>query len=225
MTDMIFKSNILLDKLYKNNYNVSNKISSNFEKKLRSSYLKFTDHKLKTIDILYDIFIISLTNPILNERMAYQYLPQYISESDINDTTTIQTKKWYENVLTYVETLYTESNDSIEVQTELSNHYLKIIGFADIIIPSNNCIIDVKTSIYQYPKLEYLLQIIIYGLLHNITITNYHIYNPIYGIVYEWTFKDDRTNKIYLTDIKQKLIDYISSILPELKNKRSYLIK
>jgi hypothetical protein len=225
MTDAIFKSNILLDKLDKSSYSVSNKISSNFEKKLRSSYLKFTDPKLKTIDILYDIFIISLTNPILNERMSYQYLPQYISESDINDTNTVQTKKWYEEVLTYVETLYIRSSGSIEVQTELSNHYLKIIGFADIIIPSNNCIIDVKTSIYQYPKLEYLLQIIIYGLLHNITITNYHIYNPIYGIVYEWTFKDDRTNKIYLSNVKQKLIDYISSILPELKNKRSYLIK
>ena len=72
--------------------------------------------------------------------------------------------------------------------------------------------------------MEYLLQIIIYGLLYGGHIDHYQIYNPIYGIVYEWVCKDDKLNKIYISDVKQKLIDYISSIIPELK-KRSYYDK
>ena len=217
MNDAIFKSNILLDKT---TYNIP-KISSMFEKKLRSAYLKFTDQNIDSLEILYEIFIVSLTNPIINERMSYQYLPNYISATDINNTEML--KEWYQNVLLYIKSLHFESPD-IETQTELTNHYLKIIGYADIIIPSKKCIIDVKTSSYQWPKLEYLLQIIIYGLLYNGHIDCYQIYNPIYGIVYEWIYKDDKINKIYITDIKQKLIDYISSILPELK-KRSYCDK
>ena len=79
MNDSVFKSNILLDKTY---YNIP-KISCKFEKILRESYLKFIDKTLPTLDILYDIFIISLTNPIINERLSYQYLPEYIKASDI----------------------------------------------------------------------------------------------------------------------------------------------
>jgi hypothetical protein len=214
MNDLIFKSNILLDKT---DYNIP-KISSKFEQNLRNSYLKFINPELPTIDILYDIFICSLTNPIMNERSAYQYLPQYISEKDLN---TSFYKEWYKNVLGYIENLV-KYNQSIKTQVELSNHYLKIIGFADIIIPFSETIIDVKTSIYEFPKLEYLLQIIIYGLLNQNPINKYQIYNPIYGIIYEWSFKDDRTNRKYIDDIKNKLIDYLSRIMIEINNKRSY---
>jgi hypothetical protein len=214
MNDAIFKSNILLDKT---DYNIP-KISSKFESSLRNSYLKFIDSNLSTIDILYDIFIVSLTNPILNERSAYQYLPQYISETDISSK---QYSKWYNDVLSYIDNLV-KYNKSIQTQVELSNHYLKIIGYADIIIQFNQTIIDIKTSSYEFPKLEYLLQIIIYGLLNQTPINKYQIYNPIYGILYEWTFKDDRTNHKYIDDIKNKLIDYISQIMIEINNKRSY---
>jgi hypothetical protein len=216
MTDAIFKSNILLDKT---DYNIP-KISSKFEQTLRESYLKFIDNNLPTSDILYDIFVISLTNPILNERLAYQSLPQYIKPTDLN---TNQHKQFYTNVLTYIENLV-NTNDSIQTQSELSNHYLKLIGFADILIPFSHTIIDVKASTFEHPKLEYLLQIIIYGLLSQTPINKFQIYNPIYGTVYEWVFKDNRTNKQYIDDVKNKLIDYISRIMIEINNKRSYAI-
>ena len=52
---------------------------------------------------------------------------------------------------------------------------MKIIGYSDIIIEQDQTIIDVKTSSYEYPKLEYLLQIIIYGLLNESPINRYQI--------------------------------------------------
>ena len=214
MNDAIFKSNILLDRT---DYNIP-KINNVFEKTLRESYLKFINPDSSTIDILYDIFVCSLTNPIINERSAYQHLPQYIKSTDLNSN---QYLLWYQNVLAYVDNLV-KYNQSIQTQVELTNHYLKIIGFADIVIPFSETIIDVKTSIYEFPKLEYLLQIIIYGLLNQTPINKYQIYNPIYGILYEWTFKDDRTNHKYIEDIKNKLIDYLSRIMIEINNKRSY---
>jgi len=216
MNDVIFKSNILLDK---SDYNIP-KISHKFEQILRESYLKFIDNKLSTSDILYDIFIVSLSNPIMNERLAYQYLPQYLQSSDINMD---KYKNFYNNVLTYIDNLV-KTNQSIQTQSELSNHYLKLIGYADIIIPFHYTIIDVKASSLEYPKLEYLLQIIIYGLLSQDPINRFQIYNPVYGKVYEWKFTDNRTNKTYIDDIKNKLIDYISRIMIEIKNKRSYSI-
>ncbi len=212
MTDSIFKSNLLLDK---STYSVP-RISSNFEKMIRNSYLKFSDPSIPTIEILYDIFIISLSSSVLNERLAYQYLPQYIKPEDINSC-----REWYEDIIKHIDQLV-ETKPDIEVQKELSNHYMKIIGYSDIVVPKSNLIIDIKTSIFEYPKLEYLLQIIIYGMLSSNPINRFQIYNPIYGIEYEWSFRDDRINKIYSSTIINKLIDYISSILSDINKKRIY---
>jgi len=214
MSDLLFKSNILLDKV---NYDIP-KINNKFEHSLRESYLNFIDINNNSIDILYDIFVVSLTNTILNERLAYQYLPQYITKADIND---IKYLGWYKIILEHIENLV-KDNISIECQKELSNHYLKIIGFADIIIPDKNIIIDVKTSIFEYPKLEHLLQILLYGLLCQTNINRYQIYNPIFGLKYEWILQDDVYNKKYVDQSKNKLIDYISSIIPEINKKRTY---
>ena len=131
----------------------------------------------------------------------------YIKPDDIN--TNIE---WYNIVLDYIDKLV-ESNPTIQTQKELTNYFMKIIGYSDIIIEQDQTIIDVKTSSYEYPKLEYLLQIIIYGLLNESPINRYQIYNPIYGIIYEWSFKGDKKNK---------LIDYISSILNDINKKRTY---
>jgi hypothetical protein len=98
---------------------------------------------------------------------------------------------------------------------------MKIIGYADIIIPSLQTIIDVKTSVFEHPKLEHLLQIILYGMLTS-NITKYVIYNPIYGVKYEWIQKNSIKSKV--SNVRNELIDYISSILPELKKKQTYFI-
>jgi len=205
MSDSIFKSNILLDK---SSYNFT-KINKEFDQQLRDSYFRFTDTTIQTIDIVYDIFIVSLSNSVLNERLAYQYLPRYIKSDDINEL-----KEWYTTIINYIDDIV-DNNPSILVQKELSNHYMKIIGYCDIIIEDKQLIIDVKTSIFENPKLEYLLQIIIYGMLNDTPINKYQIYNPIYGNIYEWNCKGD---------CKNKLIDYISSILSNINKKREYTI-
>jgi hypothetical protein len=199
------RSNILLDK---SSYNIT-KINKEFEQQLKNSYLKFSDPTIATIDIIYDVFIVSLSNSVLNERLAYQYLPRYIKPNDINEL-----KEWYITIINYIDNIV-ENNPSILVQSELSNYYMKIIGYSDIIIEDKELIIDVKTSIFEYPKLEYLLQIIIYGMLNEKSINNYQIYNPIYGNIYIWNIKGD---------FKNKLIDYISSILSNINKKREYNI-
>jgi DNA helicase-2/ATP-dependent DNA helicase PcrA len=215
MNDSVFKSNILLDKT---EYNIP-RISQSFEEKLRESYLKFIDQNNQTKDILYNIFVVSLSSAVLNERLAYQYLPNYITSDDINDSSFIE---WYNDIINYVSQLV-EDNPTIECQKELNNNHLKIIGFSDIIIP-NKLIIDVKTSILECPKLDYLLQIIIYGLLSQTQINKYQVYNPIYGSLYKWEYFDNMINKKYINDIKNKLIDYISAIIPELHNRRHYTL-
>lgn len=59
------------------------------------------------------------------------------------------------------------------------------------------------------------MQIILYGLCNDKPINRYQIYNPIYGIIYEWNMKQDET-------IKNKLIDYIETIIPIIKSKIRY---
>jgi hypothetical protein len=153
LSDAIFRSNILLDKTTNN---LSHKLNTNFQKQLSESYLKFADGNFNSLEILYEIFIVCLSNPIFNERLAYQYVPNEIKCSNINDESY---KVFYENILIYVGMLAT-SNADIQTQTELTNFHMKIIGYADIIIPNAQTIIDVKTSIFEHPKLEHLLQII-----------------------------------------------------------------
>lgn len=59
------------------------------------------------------------------------------------------------------------------------------------------------------------MQIILYGLFNDKPINRYQIYNPIYGIIYKLNMKQDET-------IKNKLIDYIETIIPIIKSKIRY---
>jgi hypothetical protein len=192
------------------------KMSDKFEKTLRDSYLRFSNRSYKTEDIMYDIFIVSLTNPIINERLAYQYLPDYIEKTVFSESVNILLK-WYNNIFDYVSMLFKDGNKVI-TQKELSSDYLKIVGYPDIMI-NDNTIIDIKTSKFEYPKLDYLLQILIYGLLSDKMITKYQIYNPIYGVVYEWTLNSNHLTKTYIDNVKNKLIDYLYDIMPEIKKR------
>ena len=113
--------------------------------------------------------------------------------------------------------LFKDGNKVI-TQKELSSDYLKIVGYSDIMI-NDNTIIDIKTSKFEYPKLDYLLQILIYGLLSDKMITKYQIYNPIYGVVYEWILNSNHLTKTYIDNVKNKLIDYLYDIMPEIKKR------
>lgn len=214
LNDTFFKSSILFDIIKDDTIKI--KMSDNFEKKLRDSYLRFSDRSCKTEDIMYDIFIVSLTNPIINERLAYQYLPDYIDKNIFNESVNILLR-WYNNIFDYVSMLFKDGNKVI-TQKELSSDYLKIVGYSDIMI-NDNTIIDIKTSKFEYPKLDYLLQILIYGLLSDKMITKYQIYNPIYGVVYEWILNSNHLTKTYIDNVKNKLIDYLYDIMPEIKKR------
>lgn len=212
LNDTFYKSSILFDMIKDDTIKI--KMNDNFEKKLRDSYLRFSDRSCKTEDIMYDIFIVSLTNPIINERLAYQYLPDYIDKNVFNESVN-KLLRWYSNIFDYVSMLIKDSNKVI-TQKELSSDYLKVIGYPDIMI-NENTIIDIKTSKFEYPKLDYLLQILIYGLLSDNLITKYQIYNPIYGVVYEWTLNSNHLTKTYIDNVKIKLIDFLYDIIPEIK--------
>lgn len=214
LNDTFFKSSILFDMIKDDHIKI--KMSDNFERRLRDSYLRFSDSSCKTEDIMYDIFIVSLTNPIINERLAYQYLPDYI-EKTVFDESVNKMLIWYNNIFDYIEKLIKDGNKVI-TQKELSSDYLKVIGYPDIMI-NENIIIDIKTSKFEYPKLDYLLQILIYGLLSDKLITKYQIYNPIYGVVYEWTLNSNHLMKTYIDNVKIKLIDYLYDIIPEIKKR------
>lgn len=210
LNDTFFKSSILFDMIKDDTIRI--KMNDKFEKRLRDSYLRFSNRSYKTEDIMYDIFIVSLINPIINERLVYQYLPDYISKDEFDESVN-ELSKWYNDIFNYVNGL----NKAI-TQKELSNDYLKVIGYPDIMI-NDNTIIDIKTSKFEYPKLDYLLQILIYGLLSDKMITKYQIYNPIYGIVYEWTLNSNHLTKSYTDNIKTKLINYLYDIIPEIKKR------
>lgn len=216
LNDAFFKSLILFNII--NDDTIKIKMNDKFEKKLRDSYLKFSDRNYKTEDIMYDIFIVSLTNPIINERLAYQYLPDYICKGEFDESVN-KLSKWYGNIFDYVDGLIKDGNyNKVITQKELSSDYLKVIGYPDIMI-NDNTIIDIKTSKFEYPKLDYLLQILIYGLLSDKMITKYQIYNPIYGIVYEWSLNNNHLTKSYTNTVKHQLIEYLYTIIPEIKKR------
>lgn len=81
--------------------------------------MKFSNPNIETNDILYEIFIVSLTNSIFNERLAYQFIYRYIKKEDI-----IYIKEWLNHIYEYIDTLIPNNPTP---QKEISNHFLKKI--------------------------------------------------------------------------------------------------
>ena len=171
---------------------------------LLDSYRKFQNNNLRSIDIIDDIFNLSLTNELLKGRYSYQLKIDNIEYKNkiILIEKLIEIFSWFKSNITL--------SDKIEYDYDIIINN-NIIGKIDLILDNRIIIIESKNILK--PSINDFIKFFILWSKYNkdnnnnkITIIQY--YNPYNGIIYEW----DMTKYINI-DNPYKIIDYLNNIL------------
>lgn len=177
-----------------------NYLPEEFEDEMKKSYLKYKNKNLKNLDIIKDIYNISLCDNILQGRRRLLY--KHVLEYFIKDT------NLFKDIETYIDKL---KGHELVCKKVIYNEKYDIAGEIDLIDITENKIIDYKCSLTEC-KLEWILQLLIYVALIKLSdlkiIINYiEIYNPLLGIciTIDITTWDKETELLkYLNDIRDK---------------------
>lgn len=153
-----------------------NLILQNNKSELLKSYINFSNKNMKSIDILQDIFNLSLCSEFINHKYTTQFsINQSIVISDINII-----DDWLKNNIDNCS--YVNYNYPIII-----NNYL--VGIIDLILDNRIIIINNnKPHITEYIK--YLLYLEKYNNDNDIQINIIQLYNPLEGIIIEWNIEN-----------------------------------
>jgi hypothetical protein len=170
---------------------------------LLDSYKKFQNDNLRSIDIIDDIFNLSLTDELIKGRYSYQLLIDNIK---------------YINKIILIEKLiyifgWLKSNISLSDEIDYNYDIIinnNIIGKIDLILDNRIIIIEskniIKPSINDFIK--YLILWSKYNKDNNNKITIIQYYNPYNGNIYEWNMIE------YINTYNSyKIIDYLIILL------------
>lgn len=154
------------------------KLPANFRNMMEVSYIKYQDPKLKTDDIVSDIYKISLCSMISNDRRRLLY------RKDTEKIFIDNNKEIYGNIMQYIDHI---GHDNLKCKKYLSDNKYDINGETDLVDFDNCKIIDFKCSSSENFQFEWLLQLLAYASLiknENIEIKTLEIYNPLQGLIF-----------------------------------------
>jgi hypothetical protein len=164
---------------------------------LSDSYLKWQNHMYRSVDVIDDIFNLSLVNELNRGRFSLQLLldnVEFINKIDlIEHIMTIN--EWLNSNISLAE--YIEFNYDIII-----NKF--IIGKIDLIIDNRMIIINAQTT--QKPSINEFIKYFLFLSKYNISNKNCHelkiiqYYNPINGKIFEWDLTDIAINRPDLTE-------------------------
>jgi len=193
-----------------NEKDLKNKYQLNLkERKFLKSYKKFINLDLENIDIIDDIFNISIVNSILNGREEeYKYFNNKGLKIDINIIENIE--KYFINLTT--------NSENILINPILGGSELCLGADADFII--DDIILDIKVSKIKTKNIAHIMQQFIYVSLYNLQqkkentesikkINKIKLYNPLLNIEYNVDITDwNRENEI-IDFIKKNYTDIL----------------
>jgi hypothetical protein len=178
-------------------------ITKNNKLLLANSYVKYQNKDLKTIDIIDDIFNLSLCTELIKGRYSFQIL---ISNIEYIDKITIiehlsKIENWLISNIKFAK--YLDYDYDIII-----NRY--IIGKINLIVDNVMIIIESKDS--NKPSINDYLRYLLYWAKYNIDHQNnplkyIHYLNPLNGTLYKWNLSDHINNNLYL-----KLINYFINL-------------
>lgn len=149
-----------------------------FENKMKLSYINFKDSTKDNLQVLEDIYQISLCDNISNGRRRLLYKNVFnIFTNNMNI---------FDGINMYIDDIY--SHD-LECKKILFNTDYDIVGELDLLDKTSKTIIDYKCSSSSECKLEWIIQLLAYvallrkNSLDHSEITNIEIYNPLLGSV------------------------------------------
>ena len=164
--------------------------------------------KKKSNDIVFEIFMIALIKEISRGRTSLQYLmncSEEFNSKKINKCDFNIYSEWFETINKSSINLV---KDYVNVagQYSVRDDQTQIKGIFDLLL--DDTIIEIKSYSDEKPKIEMLIQVLSYvGLARRkgIEINKISIYNPIYGVIYNW----DISNWIK----HNELIDYMYNLV------------
>jgi hypothetical protein len=169
---------------------------------LSDSYIKWQNHMYRSVDIIDDIFNLSLVNELNKGRFSLQLLldnVEFINKIDlIEHIMTIN--EWINSNISLAE--YVEFNYDIII-----NKF--IIGKIDLIIDNRMIIINAQTA--QKPSINEFIKYFLFLAQYNILNKNCHqlkiiqYYNPINGKIFEWDLTDITING---SDLMENFLNY-----------------
>jgi hypothetical protein len=178
-----------------------------FEGKIKLAYSKFKNAKIKTSDIINDIYLISLCENVSNGRRRLLYKNEIFTFFTKN-------KEIFINIYLY---LKSKLNHDLICKRFLYDRERDITGELDLLDITSKTLIDFKCSASHACKLEWIIQLLAYAALlknnyYDVEVDNIEIYNPILGTVTSFSIKDMKDNG-------ELLLDFLDNIRNESLNK------
>jgi len=192
-TKLIEKTEEYITKL-KNYFDLGIEIKGNILKYQKSNFISayksYISNK-QSSDIIFDLLVISLIKGITRGRSSLQHLINF-SDNFINKKINKDDMKVYKTWLYSVQIgciMFVKDIDPCTVfsQYTIRDDSTQIKGILDILIGDH--IVEIKTYRDQIPRIEMLVQVLIYvGLARRkgLVINKASIYNPIHGNLYTW---------------------------------------
>ena len=144
---------------------------------------------INSSNCIFEIFIISLIKNITKGRTSLQYLINFKKEDNfkkINKSDFDIYTEWFKSIEKACN-FFIDNVISIQEQFCIRDDETHIKGIFDLLI--DDTIIEIKAYSDPKPKIEMLIQLLIYVALakrKNITINKIILYNPIHGHLYSW---------------------------------------
>ncbi len=196
---ILCKMNISDIEVFQDNY-----LPNNFKDCITNSYKIYKNKKMKTNDILEDIYNVSLCGNVMNERRRLLYRNVY---TDFTED--------YHIMFTHIQKyLLTIKDDKLICKNVVASSKYDIVGETDLIDKSSKKIIDYKCSSSTTCKLEWILQLLTYTALYKTnnkknSIEHIEIYNPLQGVIYLFNIKNwDKDDELllYLSTVRDNYI-------------------
>jgi len=144
---------------------------------------------INSSNCIFEIFIISLIKNITKGRTSLQYLINFKKEDNlkkINKSDFDIYTEWFKSIEKACN-FFIDNVISIQEQFCIRDDETHVKGIFDLLI--DDTIIEIKAYSDPKPKIEMLIQLLIYVALakrKNITINKIKLYNPIHGHLYSW---------------------------------------
>jgi hypothetical protein len=152
-----------------------NYLPREFHEQMRDSYTRFKNDKKKTVKIKEDVYQISLCENITDGRRRLLY--KNVFENFNSD------KELYTDIKIYLNKI---KKNKLICKKLLLDKQRDIVGELDILDLTRNTIVDLKCSTTTDCKLDWIIQLLTYVAMLNLTdpilkITDLEIYNPMMG--------------------------------------------
>ncbi|ATZ81100.1 Uvr helicase/DDEDDh 3'-5' exonuclease [Bodo saltans virus] len=193
-----------------------------FLTKLKAAYVNYCDKTKKNKDIMEDIYYISLSNKIKDNRRRLIYMNVYEIFMNKFDKTN-------ERIENYADMIKSKNNVcKCNISRDVKKQIFSYHGEMDLIDIDNNVIIDFKCSIDNNLKLEWIIQVMMYYCMYSMETDNdidyVGIFNVITGIYWKLRIPSDYNVLTLLKYIDNHVIN-ISNGERKLKNNGEILVE